>query len=155
MGGLAHVMTGPVFVPDDDLWDLPLEALGVYRCIVDYAFTIDLAHDYVIRLECPFVYTSAQGEEFHIDPGGDPVLTAPVLAVTRQQARGGRAHVDGRLELFFDDDSNLRIPPSEDYEAWTVSGPDGWLLVCTPGGEVAVFRPPSLQSPATGTAESD
>jgi hypothetical protein len=47
---------------------------------------------------------------------------------------------DGTLDLAFSDGSSLRCPPDDRYEAWQVVGgfPEH-LVVCTPGGELAVW----------------
>jgi Family of unknown function (DUF6188) len=46
----------------------------------------------------------------------------------------------GSLRLTFTDGSTVRCDPSDEYEAWEVSGGKPYfLVVCTPGGGVAVF----------------
>lgn len=47
----------------------------------------------------------------------------------------------GILSLTFDDGSSVAAPPDADYEARTVSGPHGHLIVSTPGGELVTFGP--------------
>jgi Family of unknown function (DUF6188) len=37
--------------------------------------------------------------------------------------------------------NELRVPSSDDYEAWTLVGPDGLRLVSMPGGELAIWKP--------------
>jgi hypothetical protein len=39
------------------------------------------------------------------------------------------------------DDRQLSVRADDRYEAWQLAGPDGELLVCTPGGELAYFPP--------------
>ncbi|GAB3206061.1 hypothetical protein GCM10027294_07080 [Marinactinospora endophytica] len=40
----------------------------------------------------------------------------------------------GSLRLVFDNGVRLMVPPGPGYEAWSLVGPRGELLVCFPGG---------------------
>ena len=47
---------------------------------------------------------------------------------------------DGTLQLSFADGSLIRCEPVETHEAWQVVGGDPqWLVVCAPGGELAIW----------------
>lgn len=45
----------------------------------------------------------------------------------------------GALTIGFDDSTRLTVEPDLAYEAWNVSGPVGFLTVCMPGGELAIW----------------
>lgn len=45
----------------------------------------------------------------------------------------------GSLQVAFDNNVRLHIAPDTSYEAWTVSGPHHMLVVCMPGGELAIW----------------
>jgi hypothetical protein len=45
----------------------------------------------------------------------------------------------GMLSVAFDNGARLRIKPDSSYEAWTVSGPRGMLVVSMPRGELAIW----------------
>jgi len=45
------------------------------------------------------------------------------------------------LNLVFSNGASIRVEPDEAYQAWTVAGPDGLLVVSMPGGELAVWSP--------------
>jgi hypothetical protein len=75
----------------------------------------------------PCVTLDAQGE---VVPMSD--LVGRTVAAT--------STAGGSLRLTFTDGSTIRCDPSDDYEAWQVSGGKPYfLVVCTPGGGVAVF----------------
>jgi hypothetical protein len=47
----------------------------------------------------------------------------------------------GRLTVHFHDGSSLIVESNERYESWQLSSAEGgFLVVCTPGGEVSVFE---------------
>ncbi|MGE2715193.1 DUF6188 family protein [Mycolicibacterium litorale] len=45
----------------------------------------------------------------------------------------------GALCIRFSGGADLSVDADAAYEAWSVSGPDGALVVCTPGGKLAVW----------------
>jgi hypothetical protein len=59
---------------------------------------------------------------------------APVLDLLGSIVTASTVWLDGRLELRFEGDVVLEVPPHPRSEAWQVAGSDGLLIVCTPGG---------------------
>lgn len=55
----------------------------------------------------------------------------PVLSVSES---------DGQLDVVFDSLS-ISVPRDDNYEAWQIRGDDGLMVVCVPGGELAVWLP--------------
>jgi hypothetical protein len=54
---------------------------------------------------------------------------------------------DGLLRLAFDDGLVLEVPPHERWEAWQINSNDGLLIVCTPGGGLTIWYPPTAAPP--------
>jgi hypothetical protein len=71
----------------------------------------------------------------------DPVTrTAWQAALGLLDAVVASAVMDGSdLHLGFTDGRALRVPPDDTYEAWTLAGPDGRLVVSGPGGELSIW----------------
>ena len=81
------------YEPSMDRWLLPLVDQLVIWCGVDYAVSFGTRNQVSIRIEQPFVYTSARGVENLIIPEGNPVQVAPVLAIARLSVhRGSRLY---------------------------------------------------------------
>jgi len=129
-----------------DRWLLPLAGELVTWCCVDYAVSFGTQNQISIRIEQPFVYTSANGVEHLILPEEDPVRVAPVLAIARLSVREGFAYSDGHLELTFSDGSTIGVAGTQDYESWELTGPAGLKMISVPGGELSVWRPTSTSS---------
>lgn len=148
MAGLAGSVMAVDLVDqlDRGRWLLPLTGEPIMSCCVDYAFSFGTGNLISIRIEQPFVYTSADGAEHLIVPEGDPVQVAPALVIARLSVREGFAFADGHLELTFSDGSMIGVPSAEGYEPWDLTGPDGLKVVSVPGGELAIWRP-SAPSP--------
>ena len=125
-----------------DRWLVPMAGLTVTQCNVDYAFTVVVAGEpgesFYVKIEQPFVLVS-EGQELALDPAGDPVQIAPALTVLRRDAEHAIAFKDGRLEMAFGGDVALRVPVGDQYEAWSLTGPGGLLIVSMPGGELAIW----------------
>lgn len=97
---------------------------------VEPALYADLGHSLLFDFE----------ERVHeIDPE-DPTTVGPVLWVVGKEIQGVNAE-GGALSLVFSDGSRVRCEPQEDYEAWqVVGGSPQHLVVCMPGGELAVWE---------------
>ena len=48
---------------------------------------------------------------------------------------------EGVLTLRFDQGPVITVKPDDRFEAWQVRNDAGLLIVCTPGGELAVWSP--------------
>ena len=69
----------------------------------------------------------------------DPLRLGWSLAIVGRRVERTSTEA-GALELAFSDGSRLRCEPADDYEAWqAVSQDPQHLVVCTPGGDLAVW----------------
>ena len=62
-----------------------------------------------------------------------------MLRLARATADRAHSRDDGALLLEFTDGSRLEVRASANYEAWQLVGPAGLMVVCMPGGELAVW----------------
>lgn len=92
----------------------------------------------VVVLEAPFTVTTPEASRRY-----EPAVAAETAALagelvgqTIESCTVGDA---GSLSVTFTSGIRLLVEPDDDFEAWTVSGPAGMLVVCTPGGELAVW----------------
>ena len=61
---------------------------------------------------------------------------------------------DGELALRFADGELLTVPPEENYEAWELRDDTGWLVVCMPGGSLAIWAPDQPNAAQAFTLET-
>lgn len=85
-----------------------------------------------------------------VDPGDPPDLDAgetyppvpdvlsPLVGKTITALRVSKV---GDLSVLFDDASELSVKAAAEYEAWQLSGPRGEMVVCMPGGKLAIWGP--------------
>ena len=125
----------------NDRWLISMPG-KVTQCRLDDAFsliiTVEPTKAFEIRIEQPFIVSKGR-EDCTLDPEGDPVDIAPALHVLRRTIEQAIAFKTGSLELTFDHDLTLCVAEDEDYEAWSIVGPDGLMLVSTPGGGLAIW----------------
>lgn len=96
--------------------------------------------DFEVDIESPFRLTHG-GETFDLVPANVDSLS-PLLNIVPGRVVSGRVNLDGTLVLELSDASRLVVPFDPNFEAWQVRGPDGFLVVCLPGGgEPAVWNP--------------
>lgn len=131
------------FVEQDDRWILPVQGKEITRCCVDYRFSLDMyiqANDCMtVTIETPFGL-QADGQDHTLSPGGDSTLLGPALSLLHKTVQSGTAWKAGRLEIVFRDGTTLTVQPDPDYEAWEVTSAGGGLVVCCPGGGLAVWQ---------------
>jgi hypothetical protein len=93
-----------------------------------------------ILIEHPTLELSRPGQPASIYERGNDVVAASLLSVL------GHAVVSidvtgGCLTIVFDGGLQVVVEPDQRYESWQISSEDGLLIVCTPGGELAVWYP--------------
>lgn len=130
-------------VESDDRWDVPLEGT-LEQVRADYAFTLVVDGErgaFEIAIEQPFELERPGDASTELRWPDDPSALAPALALLHGGVEAAVAFKDGRLELRFAGGARLRVAAGEDFEPWTLVGPDGLRLVSVPGGELAVWSP--------------
>lgn len=123
-----------------DHWELPLSGSTITQCCFDLAVELHLCGTgWVFRLEQPFTIADAGGHVEHIVP--EELINCDLVVNTTLNAAVGRARAfkNGRLELRLAAGGSVEVSASEDFEAWTGTGPDGIKLVSIPGGGLAVW----------------
>jgi uncharacterized protein DUF6188 len=74
-----------------------------------------------------------------VEPGDDRSdALATLLGDVVSEAR---TRDTGELRITFVSGSELCVDVDADYESWAVTGPDGFLIVCLAGGELARWGP--------------
>ena len=140
-----------MIIEHPDRYELDLRDSRVVRCIVDFAFTLEVARDdesATIRISGPFALRRG-GAAWDLDPEAAPAELGPALELSRTFVTSAIVQKNGELSLAFGDGSKLTVPNNDDYEAWTLTVADGPLVVSVPGGTVTVFRPPGQATTAT------
>ena len=127
----------------DDRWLLPFRGLAVTRVVVDFQFGL------VLDAGCT-VSIGGLGTLSWTSEGRTPG-TAELRPASQEVAAGltlfgarvmsAVAFKSGVLRLAFSSGCLLRVTPDPVFEAWTATAPDGLLVVCMPGGPLAVWQP--------------
>ncbi|MBA3278471.1 MAG: hypothetical protein H0U22_07095 [Geodermatophilaceae bacterium] len=128
-------------VDDSNGWDFLLQGQTVVQLGVDYRFWLRLEGGAEIVIETPFLLR-CECSSVRVDP---EVVTehVGVLALLHQRVRTAAASRSGLLRLAFHDGHELEVAPSDEFENWQVTLPDGRLYVGLPGGDVASFPAPA------------
>ncbi len=100
---------------------------------------LEIGHDHEVTIETPFEVLDGNTQW-----SGEPLTAAAAGALLPMNLRAvtsAQIATDGTLVLGLGS-GTLTVPPAPMYEAWQVRGPNGLLIVCSPGGEyVAVWEP--------------
>jgi len=125
----------------DDVTDLGLRGASLQSARLEYTVTMQLSDAYCIVVEAPF-RLDIHGDSFSLSPqqeSGDALqLLRQLVGHTIEEATADAA---GALHVIFEGGARLTVEPDPAYEAWSVSGPDGALVVSTAGGKLAIWKP--------------
>lgn len=107
--------------------------------LIEYTLRIELSDGHFVVIESPFI-VEVDGEVISLSPEHDSDESfTPVKGLVGHTVEEAIADENGSLRVTFDNGTRLLVEPDPAYEAWNVSGPDGALVVSTPGGNVAVW----------------
>lgn len=116
--------------------DLELAGKQLESVVVNYTVRIQL-DAYFIVIESPFTVVIG-GDTVSSSPEEDaPDAFEPVHQLVGQTVEAAVADDAGSLHVSFSGGGGIVVEPDAAYEAWSVSGPDGALVVSTPGGKFA------------------
>jgi hypothetical protein len=131
--------------------DLGLHGKSLQSVVIEHTVRMQLSDVYFIVIESPF-RLDIQGDSYSLSPEEEPdaVLQAlrQLVGHTIEEATADAA---GALHVIFEGGARLTVEPDPAYEAWSVSGPDGALVVSTAAGKLAIWK---SQSNADESAET-
>jgi len=111
--------------------------------LIEHTVRMQLSDDYFIVIESPF-RLNILGDSFSLSPEEDPGNALQSLhQLVGHTIEDATADTAGALHVIFEGGARLTVEPDAAYEAWSVSGPDGALVVSTPGGKLAIWKPQS------------
>ncbi|MGH9077073.1 MAG: DUF6188 family protein [Acidimicrobiales bacterium] len=138
-------MTSVELTETPDRFVLRLADQEVTRCSVDFALTLVVGaagNSLYLTMEQPFWFRPDEhSEEERFAPETEPERLGPVLLLLHRSVDEIVAQKDGLLVLRFAPSGAMTVPPSEEFEAWNIVGPDGLRIVAMPGGQLAVWKP--------------
>jgi hypothetical protein len=105
---------------------------------VEYTAGLRFTGGYFVRIETSFTLNT-DSHSTYLSPDADPSEAFASMHGLVGKAISESRIDGGTLALTFDDGARLVVQPDGNYEAWTVAGPDGLLIVCMPSGELATW----------------
>ncbi len=131
-------------IEKSDSWEIMAKDWTITQCKVDYAFTIESwsSNDSFlsIRIEGRFNLKTAS-DEYDLYAEDGPTTICRALNVLHQKIETLAAYKTGMLRIIVSNGIQISVPSDPNYEAWTLSGSRGLLIVCEPGGTLAVWKP--------------
>lgn len=123
-------------------WRVPVPDALVVRCIVDYAFTIDMqSQNATLSVRIGTDFTLQVGETAKVLSVHDTLSLGEALIMFNKRLLHLTANKNGDLELDFSDQIKIKVKPDQQSEAWDLTFSNGAKIVCVPGGKLAIWDP--------------
>ncbi|MGI5194731.1 DUF6188 family protein [Streptomyces sp. CA-288835] len=119
--------------------NLNLRGEAVIRVCFDAALTILTSGDCELRVEGEAVLHVPGGDRVAFDPCTPDIVAPYLVRLARDVISQAEVGNSGELGLEFESGVKLTVQPDDDYEAWGLVGPRRRRVICTPGGEIAVW----------------
>jgi len=113
----------------------------VDRISFDFGITLLFSDGTELRITTPCEIRSSGGEVVTVDPenlGSDLRILPLLLHQAVQEAQVDEA--SGAVDVSLRSGSHLRVGPDPDFEAWSLTAPDGSLIVSLPGGGTSRWK---------------
>lgn len=133
-------------IPTDFGWLLKMDEGRIQRIEVDFRLGLlfgDKTETASLYIETP-CHIRSEGNNTRLVPDA-PWTLAPALTIINAEIADVSIQKTGYLTVKLKDGRSLEIEPNEQYEAWQVGSTNGFLLVCSPGGGVAMFQQPGSE----------
>jgi hypothetical protein len=120
--------------------DLGLRGKILQSVLIEHTVRMQLSDVYFIVIESPF-RLDIHGDSYSLSPEEEPdAALQPLRQLVGHTIEEATADAAGALHVIFDGGSRLTVEPDAAYEAWSVSAPDGALVVSTVGGKLAIWK---------------
>jgi hypothetical protein len=120
--------------------DLGLHGKSLQSVLIEHTVRMQLSDVYFIVIESPF-RLDIHGDSYSLSPEEEPdAALQPLRQLVGHTIEEATADAAGALHVIFEGGSRLTVDPDPSYEAWSVSGPDGALVVSTAGGKLAIWK---------------
>ena len=127
---------------NNEYWLLRLSNNQITRCMLDFAFSIQLfeSNDIIteIRLENEIIF-SKQNQKYILHPH-QPLSLCPILEIVHWIIKEIIIFKSGKLNIIFENEDSLIVNPLQAYESWQITGPNKLMIICNPGGNISLWK---------------
>jgi hypothetical protein len=127
---------------EDDNWiTLPVSGATIGRCVLDFAFSLDVelrGELLTVRISAPFELTF-EGRSCEITPEV-PSTVGAALCLFNQTVSSLKASNEGVLMMEFATPARLVVGPQTAIEAWEIVASAGLRLVALTDGQLAKWQ---------------
>lgn len=113
-----------------------LVGTNVYAYRVANALALDFANDLLMTIETPISVTSTTGAWTGEPTSGGAIDV--LLPLLYQTVVSAMVSADGSVRLTFDN-GTIEVHPHPMYESWQLASQENWLVICVPGGGLALW----------------
>ena len=101
--------------------------------------TVRTGNGYELQSEAAVKIVAADGTSWFGNVEDSDIASSPLWSSIQGVIESAVASVDGKMRIRFRSGASIELHPDAVYESWSVTGPGGFRVVCTPGGELAIW----------------
>ncbi|MGU3435104.1 DUF6188 family protein [Actinomycetes bacterium M1A6_2h] len=118
---------------------LPIAGQSIAFKSLGFVFELSIAGGFLLQIE-NHVQIEAGESSFSFTPAPDVEQAHEIARVMSGTIESSSAQ-SGILSVTLISGTELIVHPDADFEAWNITGPGGFRVVCMPGGEMATWSP--------------
>jgi hypothetical protein len=121
---------------------LPIIGLSCSRCSIDYSVTLiflNAGKFYELVFENKFTLEDKNGSLVIIDIANDIRTVLPVFKLLFKMVTDVTVSSTGTLIVNFEEGLTVQVEADSHYEPWGFVGSDGYRVVCSSTGELAIW----------------
>ncbi|WP_328406946.1 DUF6188 family protein [Nocardia sp. NBC_00403] len=119
--------------------ELPITGQRVSVAVSEYLVEVSTSGGFDLQIEGDMEIESSRGGRWSVALANGGGSQSDLESVLRGAITSAVVNSSGTLTIDLDSGNRLVVPPDEEYEAWTLVGPNGYRVVCMPNGELAIW----------------
>ncbi|UGT60692.1 DUF6188 family protein [Nocardia asteroides] len=119
--------------------ELPITGQRISTTVRDHLVELVTTAGFVVQIEGTMQIESERGDRRTVSLAAGDATRAGLESALRGSVTAATVGPSGVLTVDLDSALRLVVPPDDKYEAWSLTGPNGYRVVCVPGGETTVW----------------
>jgi hypothetical protein len=119
--------------------EIPLAGRNLTVVSTEYSLVLRSDNVFEIQVEGQVDFETLEGDRHSVAFDEDVDLDFDANTFFAGKVDFVSASLTGELTIGMESGNRATVAVDDDFESWTIVGPDGYRVVCMPGGELATW----------------